>query len=180
MSRDMGFDSKPLAGKGKLGVRAILATYQAGYGALVSKLQDSGIVSALSRRKLTAFLSRLKASPQTPFRSKVLSLAARVDDGTADCPTTSDGRTGIAAVFKKFDRMAMRLDDAAAAASDAAEDAATFPAARGGGGGGGGGSLNPAKPDAKLLVKPDAKSPAVAKTVSFARNLPSRWPGAQG
>ena len=77
--------------------------------------------------------------------------------------------------------MATKLDDAAAAASDAAEDAAAFPATRGSGcgGGGGGGSLNPAKPDAKLTVKPDAKSPAVAKTVTFARTLPSRRPGAQ-
>jgi len=29
VSRDMGFDSKPIAGKGKLGARATLATYQA-------------------------------------------------------------------------------------------------------------------------------------------------------
>ena len=57
------------------------------------------------------------------FRSKVLSLAARVDDETADCPTTSDGQTDIAAVFKKFGRMATKLDGAAAAASDAAEEA---------------------------------------------------------
>ena len=51
--------------------------------------------------------------------------------------------------------------------------------AGGGGGSGSGGSLNPAKPNAKLPVKPDAKSPAVAKTVTFARPLPSRRPGAQ-
>ena len=121
VSRDMGVDSKPLARKVTLGARAIPATYQAEYGALVAKLKDSKIDSALNRRKRTAFLSLLKASPRTPFRSKVLILAARVDDGTVDCPTTSDGRTGIAAVFKKFDRMATKLDDAADAASDAAE-----------------------------------------------------------
>ena len=38
VSRDMGFDSKHLAEKGKLGARAILATYRAVYGALVAKL----------------------------------------------------------------------------------------------------------------------------------------------
>ena len=139
MSRDMGFDSKTLARKGKLVTRAILATNQAECGVLVAKLPNSKIDLALSRRKLTAFLSRLKASPQSPFRSKVLSLAARIDDGTADCPTTSDGRTDIAAVSNKFDRMATKLDDAAAAASGAAEEPAALPTARGSGGGGGGG-----------------------------------------
>ena len=121
VSRDMGFDSKPLAGKGKLGARDIPAAYLAEYGAPIPKLHDSKVDSTLSRRMLTAFLFRLKASPQTPFRSKALGLAARVSDGTADYPTTTDSRTDIATVFKKFDRMATKLDDAAAAASDAAE-----------------------------------------------------------
>ena len=84
VSRDMGFDYKTLAGKGKLGARAILATYEAEYGALVAKLQGSKTPSALSRRKLTGFLYRSEASPETTFLSKVLSLAARAGDGTAD------------------------------------------------------------------------------------------------
>ena len=59
MSRDMGFDSKPIAGKGKLGGRATLAMYQAEHSSLVAKLLDYKTDSALNRRKLTAFLSRL-------------------------------------------------------------------------------------------------------------------------
>ena len=79
-----GFDSKPIAGKGKLGDRATLATYQAENSALVANLLDYKIASSLDRRKLPAFLSRLKAPHQSPFQSKVLRLAASADIRTAN------------------------------------------------------------------------------------------------
>ena len=88
------FDSQPI-GKGQLGARAILATYLADYEALVAKLHDSRIVSTLPRRKLTAFLSRVKASHSSKFRSKVLELAADVDDGKAEILLSRTARSAL-------------------------------------------------------------------------------------